>query len=59
MRGEYGIAGLATVSLLGMTCPNEAFAQMLTTFGLAGIVGTMKIPTRHGPDFQATTQCGA
>lgn len=33
------VLGLGTIALLGMGAPNLAFSQMLTTFGMAGIVG--------------------
>lgn len=36
--GTY-TGGLASMIALGMLSPNAAFSQMLTTFGLAGIVG--------------------
>ena len=33
-------AGMGTLLGLGLVAPNTAFTTMLTTFGLAGIVGT-------------------
>jgi NAD(P) transhydrogenase len=36
--GTYA-AGLGAVTMLGLGSPGPAFSQMMTTFGLAGIVG--------------------
>ncbi|VDM95637.1 unnamed protein product [Thelazia callipaeda] len=51
-------AGLGSVSLLGLTSPNASFSQMLTTFGLAGIVGYHTVwevvPALHSPLMSVT-----
>lgn len=51
-------AGLGTMSLLGMTSPNASLSQMLTTFGLAGIVGYHTVwgvtPALHSPLMSVT-----
>uniref|UniRef100_A0A8C9S1V7 NAD(P) transhydrogenase, mitochondrial n=1 Tax=Scleropages formosus TaxID=113540 RepID=A0A8C9S1V7_SCLFO len=50
--------GLATVLGLGLCAPNLAFAQMVTTFGLAGIVGYHTVwgvtPALHSPLMSVT-----
>lgn len=50
--------GLGTVLGLGVAAPNAAFTQMMTTFGLAGIVGYHTvwgvIPALHSPLMSVT-----
>uniref|UniRef100_A0A8C9VTF5 proton-translocating NAD(P)(+) transhydrogenase n=1 Tax=Scleropages formosus TaxID=113540 RepID=A0A8C9VTF5_SCLFO len=51
-------AGLSGVLGLGMISPNSAFTQMVTTFGLAGIVGYHTVwgvtPALHSPLMSVT-----
>ncbi|KAL0154193.1 hypothetical protein M9458_050519, partial [Cirrhinus mrigala] len=51
-------AGLSTVLGLGIASPNAAFTQMVTTFGLAGIVGYHTVwgvtPALHSPLMSVT-----
>ncbi|NWR36418.1 NNTM protein, partial [Tachuris rubrigastra] len=51
-------AGLAGVLGLGIVAPNAAFTQMVTTFGLAGIVGYHTVwgvtPALHSPLMSVT-----
>ncbi|XP_039628796.1 NAD(P) transhydrogenase, mitochondrial-like [Polypterus senegalus] len=51
-------AGLSGVLGLGMVSPNAAFTQMVTTFGLAGIVGYHTVwgvtPALHSPLMSVT-----
>nr|XP_055030268.1 NAD(P) transhydrogenase, mitochondrial-like isoform X2 [Misgurnus anguillicaudatus]XP_055030269.1 NAD(P) transhydrogenase, mitochondrial-like isoform X2 [Misgurnus anguillicaudatus] len=51
-------AGLTSVLGLGMVSPNAAFTQMVTTFGLAGIVGYHTVwgvtPALHSPLMSVT-----
>ncbi|KAL4613317.1 NAD(P) transhydrogenase, mitochondrial-like [Arapaima gigas] len=51
-------AGLSGVLGLGMASPNSAFTQMVTTFGLAGIVGYHTVwgvtPALHSPLMSVT-----
>ncbi|XP_048359279.1 NAD(P) transhydrogenase, mitochondrial [Sphaerodactylus townsendi] len=51
-------AGLGTVLGLGIAAPNSAFTQMVTTFGLAGIVGYHTVwgvtPALHSPLMSVT-----
>ncbi|XP_057204312.1 NAD(P) transhydrogenase, mitochondrial-like isoform X2 [Triplophysa rosa] len=51
-------AGLASVLGLGVVSPNAAFTQMVTTFGLAGIVGYHTVwgvtPALHSPLMSVT-----
>ncbi|XP_056126313.1 NAD(P) transhydrogenase, mitochondrial [Rhinichthys klamathensis goyatoka] len=51
-------AGLSTVLALGVASPNAAFTQMVTTFGLAGIVGYHTVwgvtPALHSPLMSVT-----
>lgn len=51
-------AGLGTVAGLGMISPNAAFSTMMTTFGLAGIVGYHTVwgvtPALHSPLMSVT-----
>uniref|UniRef100_A0A672KR67 NAD(P) transhydrogenase, mitochondrial n=1 Tax=Sinocyclocheilus grahami TaxID=75366 RepID=A0A672KR67_SINGR len=51
-------AGLSTVMGLGIASPNAAFTQMVTTFGLAGIVGYHTVwgvtPALHSPLMSVT-----
>ncbi|KAI5096484.1 NAD(P) transhydrogenase, mitochondrial, partial [Silurus meridionalis] len=50
--------GLATLLGLGLFAPNAAFSQMVTTFGLAGIVGYHTVwgvtPALHSPLMSVT-----
>ncbi|KAL1253079.1 hypothetical protein QQF64_017772, partial [Cirrhinus molitorella] len=50
--------GLATAMGLGLCAPNAAFTQMVTTFGLAGIVGYHTVwgvtPALHSPLMSVT-----
>uniref|UniRef100_A0A673ABB4 NAD(P) transhydrogenase, mitochondrial n=1 Tax=Sphaeramia orbicularis TaxID=375764 RepID=A0A673ABB4_9TELE len=50
--------GLATLLGLGVSAPNAAFTQMVTTFGLAGIVGYHTVwgvtPALHSPLMSVT-----
>ncbi|KAF7241621.1 NAD(P) transhydrogenase, mitochondrial [Varanus komodoensis] len=52
------LAGLTTVLGLGLVSPNAAFTQMVTTFGLAGIVGYHTVwgvtPALHSPLMSVT-----
>uniref|UniRef100_A0A8B9ES59 proton-translocating NAD(P)(+) transhydrogenase n=1 Tax=Anser cygnoides TaxID=8845 RepID=A0A8B9ES59_ANSCY len=51
-------AGLASMLGLGIVAPNTAFTQMVTTFGLAGIVGYHTVwgvtPALHSPLMSVT-----
>ncbi|KAJ7994822.1 hypothetical protein DPEC_G00253450 [Dallia pectoralis] len=51
-------AGLSTCLALGFAAPNAAFTQMVTTFGLAGIVGYHTVwgvtPALHSPLMSVT-----
>ncbi|KAK0390468.1 hypothetical protein QR680_019368 [Steinernema hermaphroditum] len=51
-------AALATINTLGAVSPNASFSQMLTTFGLAGIVGYHTVwgvtPALHSPLMSVT-----
>ena len=51
-------AGLSTCLALGIVAPNAAFTQMVTTFGLAGIVGYHTVwgvtPALHSPLMSVT-----
>ncbi|KAH0627921.1 hypothetical protein JD844_008493 [Phrynosoma platyrhinos] len=51
-------SGLATMLGLGVAAPNSAFTQMVTTFGLAGIVGYHTVwgvtPALHSPLMSVT-----
>lgn len=53
-----GCQGLSTVLALGIASPNAAFTQMVTTFGLAGIVGYHTVwgvtPALHSPLMSVT-----
>ncbi|XP_023816192.1 NAD(P) transhydrogenase, mitochondrial-like [Oryzias latipes] len=50
--------GAATIMALGLSAPNAAFTQMVTTFGLAGIVGYHTVwgvtPALHSPLMSVT-----
>lgn len=50
--------GLATLLGLGVSAPNAAFTQIVTTFGLAGIVGYHTVwgvtPALHSPLMSVT-----
>jgi len=50
--------GLSTCLALGLVAPNVAFTQMVTTFGLAGIVGYHTVwgvtPALHSPLMSVT-----
>uniref|UniRef100_H3B486 NAD(P) transhydrogenase, mitochondrial n=1 Tax=Latimeria chalumnae TaxID=7897 RepID=H3B486_LATCH len=52
------IAGVSSVLGLGLVSPNAAFTQMVTTFGLAGIVGYHTVwgvtPALHSPLMSVT-----
>lgn len=54
----FGFSGLATLLGLGLFAPNAAFTQMVTTFGLAGIVGYHTVwgvtPALHSPLMSVT-----
>lgn len=51
-------AGVSSCLALGMISPNAAFTQMVTTFGLAGIVGYHTVwgvtPALHSPLMSVT-----
>lgn len=51
-------AGVATLLGLGLAAPNAAFTQIVTTFGLAGIVGYHTVwgvtPALHSPLMSVT-----
>lgn len=51
-------SGAATIMALGLSAPNAAFTQMVTTFGLAGIVGYHTVwgvtPALHSPLMSVT-----
>ncbi|TKR72239.1 hypothetical protein L596_019717 [Steinernema carpocapsae] len=51
-------AALGTINALGVASPNASFSQMLTTFGLAGIVGYHTVwgvtPALHSPLMSVT-----
>ncbi|KAJ8261537.1 hypothetical protein COCON_G00172600 [Conger conger] len=55
--GTY-TAGIGTLLSLGISAPNAAFTQMVTTFGLAGIVGYHTVwgvtPALHSPLMSVT-----
>uniref|UniRef100_H3CUQ7 NAD(P) transhydrogenase, mitochondrial n=1 Tax=Tetraodon nigroviridis TaxID=99883 RepID=H3CUQ7_TETNG len=55
--GAY-TGGIATLLGLGLAAPNAAFTQMVTTFGLAGIVGYHTVwgvtPALHSPLMSVT-----
>ncbi|GMR32393.1 hypothetical protein PMAYCL1PPCAC_02588 [Pristionchus mayeri] len=50
--------GLGTIALIGVGCPNPAFAKMMTTFALSGIVGYHTVwgvtPALHSPLMSVT-----
>lgn len=50
--------GLTSILGLGLVSPNSAFTQMVTTFGLAGIVGYHTVwgvtPALHSPLMSVT-----
>ncbi|MEQ2305280.1 hypothetical protein AMECASPLE_036111 [Ameca splendens] len=50
--------GIGTLLGLGLSAPNAAFTQMVTTFGLAGIVGYHTVwgvtPALHSPLMSVT-----
>lgn len=52
------LLGLASMLGLGIVSPNTAFTQMVTTFGLAGIVGYHTVwgvtPALHSPLMSVT-----
>lgn len=54
----YFYLGLGTAIGLGLAAPNAAFTQMVTTFGLAGIVGYHTVwgvtPALHSPLMSVT-----
>lgn len=51
-------AGVSTCLALGIVSPNAAFSQMVTTFGLAGLVGYHTVwgvsPALHSPLMSVT-----
>lgn len=51
-------SGIATLLGLGLAAPNAAFTQIVTTFGLAGIVGYHTVwgvtPALHSPLMSVT-----
>lgn len=55
---SYFYLGLASAIGLGLAAPNAAFTQMVTTFGLAGIVGYHTVwgvtPALHSPLMSVT-----
>uniref|UniRef100_A0AAQ6AHP2 NAD(P) transhydrogenase, mitochondrial n=1 Tax=Amphiprion ocellaris TaxID=80972 RepID=A0AAQ6AHP2_AMPOC len=57
-RATLTTAGVATLLGLGLSAPNAAFTQMVTTFGLAGIVGYHTVwgvtPALHSPLMSVT-----
>lgn len=52
------VTGVSTCLALGIISPNAAFTQMVTTFGLAGIVGYHTVwgvtPALHSPLMSVT-----
>lgn len=52
------LLGLSSMLGLGIAAPNTAFTQMVTTFGLAGIVGYHTVwgvtPALHSPLMSVT-----
>lgn len=52
------VPGIGTLLGLGLAAPNAAFTQMVTTFGLAGIVGYHTVwgvtPALHSPLMSVT-----
>lgn len=54
----FGFSGLTTLLGLGLCAPNAAFTQIVTTFGLAGIVGYHTVwgvtPALHSPLMSVT-----
>lgn len=52
------LSGIATLLGLGLAAPNAAFTQIVTTFGLAGIVGYHTVwgvtPALHSPLMSVT-----
>lgn len=52
------LSGIATLLGLGLAAPNAAFTQVVTTFGLAGIVGYHTVwgvtPALHSPLMSVT-----
>lgn len=52
------VSGVATLLGLGLAAPNAAFTQIVTTFGLAGIVGYHTVwgvtPALHSPLMSVT-----
>lgn len=52
------VSGIATLLGLGLAAPNAAFTQIVTTFGLAGIVGYHTVwgvtPALHSPLMSVT-----
>uniref|UniRef100_A0A8D0ASS8 proton-translocating NAD(P)(+) transhydrogenase n=1 Tax=Sander lucioperca TaxID=283035 RepID=A0A8D0ASS8_SANLU len=57
-RATLTTAGAATLLGLGLSAPNAAFTQIVTTFGLAGIVGYHTVwgvtPALHSPLMSVT-----
>lgn len=58
IRLRLSPSGIATLLGLGLAAPNAAFTQMVTTFGLAGIVGYHTVwgvtPALHSPLMSVT-----
>ena len=52
------VPAVSTIISLGLIAPNAAFTQMVTTFGLAGIVGYHTVwgvtPALHSPLMSVT-----
>lgn len=57
-RTSLFLSGIATLLGLGLAAPNAAFTQIVTTFGLAGIVGYHTVwgvtPALHSPLMSVT-----
>lgn len=55
---SLSVPGAATLLGLGLSAPNAAFTQIVTTFGLAGIVGYHTVwgvtPALHSPLMSVT-----
>ncbi len=55
---SLSLSGAGTLLALGISAPNAAFTQMVTTFGLAGIVGYHTVwgvtPALHSPLMSVT-----
>lgn len=55
---SLSVTGIGTLLGLGLSAPNAAFTQIVTTFGLAGIVGYHTVwgvtPALHSPLMSVT-----